>query len=191
MRKAISIVGALMAAALVLVMASTRGADAAAAVMKVFITNDTSNPVPTRAVGTTDVSGTVSVDNFPADTAPPLWQGTPYSEYNLDTNVTNEECGSFPIPAEGTLFVTRVLADFDMPAGASGYASVRYTPLGGTEVKIPIPTPPGGLVAQVDGNRQDYAGALEIGQPVSAIRICFVSTGNLVAESNVLGYVVP
>lgn len=190
MRKAISIVGVLVAAVLVLILASTRGADAAAAVLKVFITNDTTNPVPTRAVGTTAVSGSVNVDNFPADTPPPLWQGTPYSEYNLDTNVTNEECGTFPIPAEGTLFVTRVLADFDMPAGASGYASVRYTPVGGTEVKIPIPTTTSGIIAQVDGNRQGYAGALEIGQPVSAIRTCFVSSGGLVAESNVLGYVV-
>lgn len=191
MRKAISVVGVLVAAVTLLILASTRGADAAAAILKVFVTNDASNPVPTRAVGTTDVSGSVSVDNFPEHAPPPLWQGTPYSEYNLNTNVSLEECDTFPIPAEGTLFVTRVVADFDMPAGASGYASVRYTPLGGSEVKIPIPTPPGGLVAQVDGNRQDYAGALEIGQPVSALRICFVSSGGLVAESNVLGYVLP
>lgn len=191
MRKPLTALGALLAAALVLVLASTQVAGAAAAIMKVVVTNTADNPVPTRAVGTTDVSGTVSVDNLPTDAPPPLWQGTPYSEYKLNTNVQNEECDDFPMPAAGTLFVNRVLADFDMPAGASGYASLRYTPLGGSEVKIPIPTPPGGLVAQVDGNRQDYAGSVELGQPVSALRICFVSSGGLVGESNVLGFVLP
>jgi hypothetical protein len=191
MRKAFSVVGVLVAVVLVSIMATTRGADAAAAVLRVFVTNDASNPVPTQAIGTTAVAGTVSVDNFPADTPPPLWQGTPYAEYVLNTNVEFEECSEFPVPADDTLFVTRVVADFDMPTGASGYASVRYTPLGGDPVKLPMPMTQGGLVQQVDGNRIDYNGAVEIGQPVSAIRVCFVSTGGLVGEATALGFVLP
>jgi hypothetical protein len=183
MRKAFSAVGVLLLAVLVAVLATARGADAASAIMKVFVTNDADHPVPTRAVGTTDVSGSVSVSDLPA------WQGTPYLKYALNTNVEFEECDSYAIPEGKILFVERVVADFDMPTGESGTAAVRLTPLGEENaIKIPIPATQGGLVGQVDGNRTDIAGAIDIGQPVTEIRVCFASSGGLVAESNVMGY---
>lgn len=146
-----------------------------------MVTNDAAHPVP--------VSGSVSVSNFSAKT---LWEGQPYAEYRLNTNIEFEECNEYPIPEGKVLFVTRVVADFDMPAGASGTAAARFTPLGAANpIKVPIPATQGGLVGQVDGNRQVIAGALDIGQPVTSIKMCFVSSGGLVGESNVFGYLVP
>jgi len=44
----------------------------------------------------------------------------------------HEECDDYPIPAGKILFVTNVIADFDMPATSSGTAAVRFTPVGPT-----------------------------------------------------------
>ena len=170
MRRASSVLGVLLAAVAVSIVAVPRGADAAATLLGVVVKNTDANPVPTKATGTTAVSGSVSVDNLPAATPPPLWQGTPYAEYELNTDVTFEECSDFPIPAGKGLYVTHVIADFDMPAASSGTASVKITPVDGTLVRIPMPVQQGGLTGQFDGNRQDYAGELDVDLPVTAIR---------------------
>jgi len=67
----------------------------------------------------------------------------------------------YPIPAVKILFVTNVIADFDMPATSSGTAAVRFTPVGAdSSLRAPLPVQQGGRTA----------------------------TNDLVGESNVLGY---
>jgi hypothetical protein len=86
------------------------------------------------------------------------------SEYRLNTNVQFEECDDYPIPAGKILFVTNLIADFDMPATSSGTAAVRFTPVGAdSSLRAPLPVQQGGRTA----------------------------TNDLVGESNVLGYRVP
>jgi hypothetical protein len=191
MRKVLSVVGVLLVACLTWAVVSAGGpASAASAIMNVFVTNDTSHPVPTRPIGNTVVSGSVSVDNFPSATPPALWQGTPFVDSHIDINVGIENCLDFTIPAGNVLYLVRAVADYNVAPGGTGGAKVGVTPLGGSAERIAIPTAVDAPAAQFDGNHPRYTGAVDIGLPVTAVSSCTRGSG-LNGTVTIMGYLVP
>ena len=191
MRKAISVGSVLLAAVLISIMASARGADAATALLKVFVTNDTANPVPTKAVGTTPVSGSVSVSNFSSSSPPPLWQGTPYVQSHVDLHIGIENCQEFAIPAGKVLLLERAVVEMSTATGGSGGATVRMTPLDGAPfAQVVVPTHPAAPILQFDGNHPGYSGSVDIGIPVTAVSSC-TRGADVNSLFTVIGYLVP
>lgn len=66
LRRTRTVVGLMAALALGGLIFGGTGAQAASAILNVFITNDTAHPVPVRGVGTQAVTGSVTVGNLPA-----------------------------------------------------------------------------------------------------------------------------
>jgi hypothetical protein len=181
---------------------SPRVVDAAAdKVVRVFVSNDDANPVPTRAIGTTAVAGTVAIDgtpnvnvtNFPAPAPAPLWRGTPYASSRILLNATSYRCDALdPIPAGMVLFAERAIVAFNVPAGQHGSALVAITPLGSGTKSLAVPVSPGPPVDQVRGIYDGYAGAVDLGIPLTSVEACLYGGGTGAnGDITVLGYLVP
>jgi hypothetical protein len=168
---------AVVAAGLVLGAAVPTVSGAADSFKDVIVRNDDSNPVPVRP------------------TPPPLWQGTPYHDVAIVFNAGVVQCEAMnPIPAGTVLFLERVISNFNVPPGASGFAQVSVSPLGAPTASLFIPTFPTAPALQVAGLYDQYAGSLEVGLPVTAVEAC-VAGGNDEAPARarieVIGFLMP
>lgn len=165
----------------------------------VVVTNGPDKPVPVSAaqsgawnVGITGTP-TVNVGNFPQAVATPLWQGTPYAASQVIINVSGFQCQDLtPVPAGQVLFVRTVVTDFNVPPGNAGSATLRFTPLGGTEHFLRLPVQRSAPATQVAGLYDRYQGALELGMPATGgLAACLGGGPDLNGTIAVLGFLVP
>lgn len=145
-------------------------------VQDVVVRNTDAEPVPVRP------------------TPPPLWQGTSYVS---DVVVLNGGCEPLfdPIPAGQTLFINRVVVDFNVAPGTDGSAVLRlHTASPTVEHFIEIPAHPSAPALQVVGLYDRYQGVLEVGQPTTTTpEACFNGSpsSDIAGKLTVLGYLLP
>lgn len=189
-------VGVAVAGSLLSMVASPGVIAAAAKGQEVLVTNGDDHPVPTKAVGSTAVTGTVEiagtpkvhVTNLPASAAAPLWQGTPY----LGTlRLHQAGCEAPPIPAGHILYVQRAVTRFMTLNDPHVSAGVQITPHGSGPAHselVPIPASMRSNSSEVAG----YDGSVEIGLPVTATAAC-INFGPVSepASISIIGYLIP
>jgi hypothetical protein len=171
-------------------------AAAATKAQEVLVTNGDEHPVPTKAIGSTAVTGTVDiagtpkvhVTNLPAAAAAPLWQGTPYLS-TLRLHQAGCEAPS-PIPAGHILYVQRAVTRFMTLNDPHVSAGVQIAPHGSAPAYsqlVPIPTSMRSNSSEVAG----YDGSVEIGLPATAATACInFSPVSEPASITIIGYLI-
>ena len=137
------------------------GAQAASALLSVFVTNDTAHPVPTRAIGTTAVSGSVNVGNLPATqpvsgTVEVADSREPFeTRIDLEASGATVSTGSFSVPAGKRLVVEFVSAAVNVPNGQTPLVSLNAS-TGAVGFRVPVE------LQGVGNGNAFYGGALQV-----------------------------
>jgi hypothetical protein len=195
MRKSVMIGVGVVVAALAIPGASV----AADKITDVFVTNDSSHPVPVVAQGTTNVAGTVNVGNSPTvNVASNSSDRQPYQK-TIFFNQSPSTCTQFvctvsfdAVPAGKRLVITYASAQWGLTSGgnfATASVGVNGNGLGQPQVLLPAAVLSGFSSWVAAGPLTFYAEAGDV--PTMQLAGQFVQPVSNTAEAAIVGYLVP